>query len=84
MKLDLVDPVAEAVVRAQLGGMAVGEKAEADGFRAAENGAVVAYATFGPAGAFALQAFAKRAIGRVEVVAFERGRLIQHFVGVQR
>jgi hypothetical protein len=84
MELDLVDAMAEAIVRAQLGGMAVGEKSRADGFRAAEIGAVVAYRDLRPSRRLRASGLRQRAIGRVEVVAFERGRLVQHFVGVQR
>jgi len=83
MELDLVDPMAEAVVRAQLGSVAIGEKAEANRLRPPEDRSVVAYAIFGPTAALALQAFGQGAVGRVEVVAFERGRLVQHFMGVQ-
>ena len=75
MKLDLVDPMAVAVVRAQPRRVLVGLKAPADGV-AAPRGADLAAALERPAAALARQRLDERDVVVEEVASFERRRLV--------
>ncbi len=78
---DLVDPMAEAVVGAQLGPLLVGLEAEADDPLGAAQLAQLANAALGPAGPLALQGLAQRAVLLEGVEALQRGWLVDHRMG---
>ena len=78
--VDLVDPVAVAVVRAQPGRVALGAAAVLLRLGRAGDDAAVAHAVDRPAGALALQPLGEREVGAEEVDVLERGRLVDDVV----
>ncbi len=78
--VDLVDPVAVAVVRPQPGRVALGAAAVLLRLRRARDDAAVAHAVHGPAGALALQPLGEREVGAEEVDVLERRRLVDDVV----
>jgi hypothetical protein len=75
MELDLVDPVAETIVRAQAWWILVRQPSPLERLSGQE-GAERARARGRPAGAFTLERFGERPVLRKQVVAVERRRLV--------
>ena len=80
MELDLVDPVAVAVVSAENGGILVRLAPELDRLATGEL-TDLAGALAGPAGVLALEGLDQRPVLLESVVAHEGRRLVQHLVG---
>jgi hypothetical protein len=83
VELDLVDAVAEAVVRLQLGRVVVRLEAPPDRLAAGDLADQLGLGA-GPAAAFALERLDQRAVLGEEIQPLERGRLVGHRVGDQR
>src|SRR5258708_29742034 len=77
MELDLVDPVAETIVRPQHRRMGVGLEAPVDRLLRARETPQLADHVGGPRRAFPLEGFAKRRVGLEEVVVDERRWLVE-------
>src|SRR5207244_12664345 len=85
VKLDLVDPVAKPVVRAQARRIVVGLKAPVDRFLSAGQGPQLVDEVMRPGGAFALERLTERRVGCEQVVVEERRRLIAtHLTALRR
>ena len=80
VELDLVDPVAVAVVGAQLGLLLVRLEAPADRLRRAADRPQLARFVLRPAAALALQRLAQDAVGVEGVVVLQRRRLVEDLV----
>lgn len=76
VKLDQVDPVAVAVVRVKLGGVAVGEKAPLVDLGRGETMSKLAQFTDCPVAAVSLERVDQGRFGSRQVVLFERRRLV--------
>ncbi len=81
MEFDPVDAVPGAIVRDQLGRVAVGHIAQRQDVLAAEFRAELAQVFGMPAGAFALHAFAQGTVAAENIVIFEHGNLVDDFMG---
>ncbi len=81
VELDLVDPVAEAVVSAQLRRVLVRLRAAADHVRAAADRAQLAGLVLGPVAALAAQRLDQHRVPLEDVVALQRRRLVGDLVG---
>ena len=84
MELDLVDAVAEAVVRAQHRRVDVRQPPPLDRLLAARQAPEVGQAVEGPRRALASRRVDQRRIGGEDVVARERWRLVEDLVGGRR
>ena len=78
MERDLVDPMAEAVERGELGRMAVRVATERERLGAAHHGGVRAHARGRPAGALARETLAEGGVLVEEIHVLERRRLVLH------
>ena len=76
MELDLVDAVAEAIVRAQLRRVGVGLESPVDRLLGAGQRSEVVHEVMGPRSALAFERLAQRRVGFEEVVVDERRRLV--------
>src|SRR3954452_6819860 len=81
IELDLVDPVAVAVVGPQHGQIGVGAATVGDGLGRAGDDAEVAHAVNAPVATLADERFLERDVELVEVLVLERNRLVEDLVG---
>src|ERR1700730_2038388 len=77
MELDLVDPVAETIVRAQHRRVGVGLEAPVDRLLRTRKTAQLANHVLGPRPSFPLERLAQRRVGFEQVVVDERWRLVE-------
>ena len=84
VELDLVDPVAVAVVGAELRLLFVRLEAPADRLVRAADRRELAGAALGPLGTLSPQRLDQRPIGVERVVVLQRGRLVEDLVGLPR
>ena len=84
MELDLVDPVAVSVVSSKFGGVAIGEEAPLVHLRGCHPSPEFSDRVHGPAAAVPLEGVDQGRFRSRNVVAIERGRLVQDLVGGDR
>jgi hypothetical protein len=84
VELDLVDPVAVAVVGLEDGLLLVRLEAPADRLAGAADGRQLACPTLGPVGSLTPQRLGQRTVGVEGVVVLERRGLVEDAVGLPR